>query len=70
MEKRHNNKNCIIQRIKQINKTNNLDFTEFLVKYYPKNIQKENNRPLIYIEREINIPKKLLKEKIADVEKL
>ena len=70
MEKRHNNKNCIIQRIKQINKTNNLDFTEFLVKYYPKNIQKENNRPLIYIEREINIPKKLSKEKIPDDEKI
>ena len=70
MEKRHNNKNCMIQRIKQINKTNNLDFTEFLVKYYPKNSQKENNRPLIYIEREINIPKKLSKEKITDDEKI
>ena len=70
MEKKHNNKNHMIQRIKQINKTNNLYFTEFLVKYYPKNTLKENNRPLIYIEREINIPKKLSKEKITDDEKL
>ena len=70
MEKKHSNKNHMIQRIKQINKANNLDFAEFLVKYYPKNTQKENNRPLIYIEREINIPKKLSKEKMTDDEKL
>ena len=43
MDKKHNSKNNLIQRIKQINKNNNIDYTEFLIKYCPRNIQKEHN---------------------------
>ena len=49
---------------------NNLDYTEFLVKYFPKNTQKDNSKPIINIEREINIPKKLAKEKMNEEEKI
>ena len=66
----NNNNIHFIQRIKQINKVNGLDYSEFLVKYYPKNTQKENNKPIIYVEREINIPKKISKEKIKEEEKI
>ena len=62
MDKKHNNKNNLIQRIKHIKKLNNIDFNEFLVKYYPKNNQKENNTSILCIEREINIIKKIPKE--------
>ena len=69
MDKNNNNIH-FIQRIKQINKLYSLDYTEFLVKYFQKNTQKENNKPLIYIEKEINIPKKLAKENIKEEEKI
>ena len=69
MDKKINNNNHYFQRIKQINKNNNLDDSEFLVKYYQKKLQKENSKPMIYIEREINIPKKLSKEINKEEEK-
>ena len=70
MDKKHNNKNNLIQRIKQINKlNNNIDYTEYLVKYYPKNNNKENNRTILCIEKEINIPKKLSNDPISEEEK-
>ena len=64
-----NNKNPFFQRIKPIKKNNNLDGSQFLVKYYQKKIQKENNKPMMCIEREINIPKKLSKEILKEGEK-
>ena len=65
MEKGH--KNNHIQRIKIINKdNNNLDYTEFLVKFFPKN--NKNGNSLICTEREINIPKKISNQ-ITEAEK-
>ena len=65
MEKGH--KNNHIQRIKIINKdNNNLDDSEFLVKFFPKN--NKNGNALICIEREINIPKKISNQ-ITEAEK-
>ncbi len=70
MDKKHNSKTSIIQRIKQINKTNILYYNEFLVKYHPKNTQKEfNNKSILCIEREINIIKKIPLEKETEEEK-
>ena len=59
-------KNNHIQRIKQINKNNNIDYIEFLVKIFPKNNKNEN--PMLCIEREINILKTLSNE-ITEKEK-
>ena len=69
MDKNHN-KNLLFQRIKQINKNSNTNYTEYLVKYIPKNIQNESNKSILCIEREINIPKQLSKENISEEEKL
>ena len=70
MDKKHNNNNNFIQRIKQIKKlNNNNDYTEFLIKYYQKNNNKENSRTILCIEKEINIPKKLSGETINEEEK-
>ena len=65
MEKGH--KNNHIQRIKIINKdNNNLDDSEFLVKFFPKN--NKNGNALICTEREINTPKKISNQ-ITETEK-
>ena len=69
MDKNHN-KNLLFQRIKQINKNSNLNYTEYLVKYFPKNTQKEFNKSIFYIEREINVPKRLSKEIMSEEEKI
>ena len=68
MDKKHNSKNNLIQRIKQINKKNNLNYTEFLIKYYPSNIQKEYNT-ITCVEREINIINQLPQKTITEEEK-
>ena len=70
MEKNsNNNTNRLIQRIKQINKQNNCDYKEFIVKYFPKNNEKENSHPIICVEREFNILKKISNEPISEEEK-
>ena len=69
MDKKHNSKNNLIQRIKQINKNNNIDYTEFLIKYCPRNIQKEHNI-ITCVEREINIINQLPQKTITEEEKV
>ena len=69
MEKKQDKKN-LFQRIKLINKHSNLNYNEYLVKYFPKNTQKEFNKSIFYIEREINVPKRLSKEIMSEEEKI
>jgi NIMA (never in mitosis gene a)-related kinase len=71
MDKNQSNKNNLIQRIKQINKSSNLlYYNEFLVKYHMKNIRKESNdESIICIEREINLMKKIFGDNIKEEEK-
>ena len=57
------------QKIKIISKQNNLDYTEYLVNYFPRKNNKENNKPIICIDREIDIPKRFSKENMKDEEK-
>ena len=71
MDKNQNNKNNLIQRIKQINKSSNLlYYNEYLVKYYIKNTRNESNdESIMCIEREINLMKKIFGENIKEGEK-
>ena len=57
------------QKIKIISKQNNLDYTEYLVNYFPRKNNKENNKPIVCIDREIDIPKRFSKENMKDEEK-
>jgi NIMA (never in mitosis gene a)-related kinase len=57
------------QKIKIISKQNNLDYTESLVNYFPRKNNKENNKPIVCIDREIDIPKRFSKENMKDEEK-
>ena len=57
------------QKIKIISKQNNLDYTEYLVNYFPRKNNKENNKPIVCIDREIDIPKRYSKENMSDEEK-
>ena len=57
------------QKIKIISKQNNLDYTEYLVNYFPRKNNKENNKPIVCIDREIDIPKRFSKENMNDEEK-
>ena len=57
------------QKIKIISKQNNLDYTDYLVNYIPRRNNKENNKPIVCIDREIDIPKRYSKEKMSDEEK-
>lgn len=66
MDRKHNKK---YQIIKKISKQNNLDFTEYLVNYFPRKNNKENNKAIVCIDREIDIPKRFEKELMSDEEK-
>ena len=57
------------QKIKIISKQNNLDYTEYLVNYFQRKNNKENNKPIVCIDREIDIPKRFSKENMKDEEK-
>lgn len=66
MDRKHNKK---YQIIKKISKQNNLDYTEYLVNYFPRKNNKENNKAIVCIDREIDIPKRFEKELMSDEEK-
>ena len=66
MDRRHNKK---YQIIKKISKQNNLDYTEYLVNYIPRKNNKENNKAIVCIDREIDIPKRFANEIMSDEEK-
>jgi O-glycosyl hydrolase len=57
------------QKIKIISKQNNLDYTDYLVNYIPRKNNKESNKPIVCIDREIDIPKRYSKENMSDEEK-
>lgn len=66
MDVGHNKK---YQIIKKISKQNNLDYTEYLVNYFPRKNNKENNKPIVCIDREIDISKRFSKEIMSEEEK-
>ena len=66
MDRKHNKK---YQKIKKMSKQNNVDFTEYLVNYFPRKNNKENNKPILCIDREIDIQKRFSKENMSDEEK-
>lgn len=57
------------QKIKIMSKQNNLDYTEYLVNYFPRKNNKENGKPIVCIDKEIDIQKRFSKENMSDEEK-